>query len=158
MVRNLVSDPAITSISFWSDNGKHFHSNKFLYFPLVELVNDSDLGITDVDVNFFAPYHGKNPVDQHFAKISYWVAKYSMEWMEGIMNTKDVIKAIRVGNEIAEKYFDPHRRKRNKDKDRVVITMPLNCDVDEIEGEGMEPHLAEQLLKRSTLEATDFDA
>ena len=51
VVRNLVIDPAITSISFWSDNGKHFHSNKFLYFPLVELVNDSDLGITDVDVS-----------------------------------------------------------------------------------------------------------
>lgn len=131
-IHRLINDPLITDIITWCDNGNHFHSNKFLYFTLVELPYHLDLGVKHVDTNFFPPYHGKNPVDQHFAKISHFVAKFSMEWPKGIRSTKHVVLAIEKGEQLAAKHYDKKRAARNGNAKRDLITIPLDCDLESV--------------------------
>eukprot|EP01083_Nonionella_stella_P087077 242110_1 len=107
IVRNLISN-GINKVKFWADNGPHFKSNKFVYYPLVQLIN-SFVGIVVVSVSFFCPYHGKNDCDCHFGSISYWIDYYSKKWILGINNTADICRAIAEGSDIAKTRTEQYR-------------------------------------------------
>ena len=121
-VNGLVSDPAIRDVIFWSDNGSHFHSNYFLYYPLCEMINDPSLDLDRVECNFFIPMHGKTFIDQHFSHISYWLSAYSLEWEWGIRSTYDVCRAIEEGTALAAKHY---RNRRSDGLDLVNKTVAL---------------------------------
>ena len=52
-------------ISFYSDKGKHFCSGEMLYETLFEVAASARC----VNHTFFAPNHGKTPLDSHFSKV-----------------------------------------------------------------------------------------
>ena len=86
---------------------------------------DLSFNLQLVAMNFFVPYHGKNPCDQHFSKLSYWVTSYSLEWPKGIDKTEGIIKAITDGTAVADRNRNKKRKNRSK---RKQVTLPINCD------------------------------
>ena len=98
IISNYIHNNCMQNIHFWFDNGPHFKTNKFMYYPLVELPYNNLGKIKNVDVNFFTEYHGKSDCDIHFGHISYWVDHYSHRWPHGIRNTNDICNAINTGH------------------------------------------------------------
>ena len=87
----------------------------YLYWCLAELRFDekySNLGIESTKCFFFAPNHGKSPVDGHFGKISHQYELYTKTHEEGIHDTKQLCDMI---NTVFPK---AHKIARNKWKDR----------------------------------------
>ena len=126
-IKNVMEKDNISSVKFWCDNGPHFKSNKFIYYPLVEFINKF-FSVKKVSVNYFCPYHGKNDCDCHFGRISYWMEYYSNKWKNGIQTTNNICDAIIEGTDTAGLNNSRARSKRRAN--RAVTTVTIDFDLD----------------------------
>ena len=149
----LVTAPEITSLIFWSDNGPHFHSRNFLYYPLVEAINTSSLGLDRVEVNFLVAFHGKSDVDEHFSNIGFMVDHASKHWKEGVLTTYDVVEAIKEGTAFAQQSRKETAAKSRSlrpnvhDSGRMVESVVINLDI-----EKMPDYIREMLMRPRQIE------
>ena len=129
-MQHAIKEYNINTIKIWSDNAKHFKSNKFLYCPLVELMHHKTYLFHQISMNYFAPYHGKSDCDAHFGNISYWVDYYSTKWTDGVLGSDDICRAIKTGSDRAKKYFRPNQisQRSVRNRDRISSCFPINLD------------------------------
>ena len=68
---------ADSEVAIFSDRGKHFASGEFVCAALLHAFS----GMARVTMNYFASYHGKNPLDAHFGQVKQQVgAEFVEKW------------------------------------------------------------------------------
>lgn len=91
-IQNKSTQPLHT-MTFWLDCGPHFRCYEFLHFLLKE-IPQKYANIQTTMANFFAPHHGKSPVDAHFSHISKSVksftTKHKLTHIEQLKNAIDI--------------------------------------------------------------------
>ena len=81
---------SIRDISFYSDKGRHFCSGEMAYGVLFDISRAS----TNAYFNYHACYHGKTPLDGHFAKVKQLVGEIPVaKWPR----SKDLIQKLILG-------------------------------------------------------------
>lgn len=95
-------------VSIWSDGGKHFKSKEFLATIFENIHKTNKINI---EMNYFAEYHGKGIVDGHFGTIS--------KWLKECMSTKNILTINDIIESFSEKEILRQMTKKIKDGKEV---------------------------------------
>jgi hypothetical protein len=112
-------------VSFWMDNGPHFKTRELMGF----FSKSGDGKKIKVQWNYFGEYHGKNPCDTRFSKISsMYKAHISNQNNFIIKDTSDLIEAIKYQqqllNERRENDIKNIIEKNEKSKGKKILPLP----------------------------------
>ncbi|EFA82843.1 hypothetical protein PPL_04538 [Heterostelium album PN500] len=132
----LINDPLFTSlninkITFWCDNARHFKSNEILsYMHTLSKLQVADPNTPNktkrkylVELNTFAPYHGKSECDQHFSMVSRAIADKS-SFKDSIYTDQDVINAIKSTTD-NNNYQRTYKLTSESEKEAVTIKVTV---------------------------------
>ena len=98
------------SFKFWFDCGPHFRSKEVLHYLLVDYPNisfSSTSSQKSLQVNYFAPSHGKSVCDSHFSTLSHWFRSYENSFP--LTNFEQLIPLWLEANEVSNQQKRNHK-------------------------------------------------
>ena len=107
----------ITSLSIWSDGGKHFRNFELIqsYININSCIENK---LTILDFNYFIEYHGKSYCDSHFSTLSNIIKRYTTNESR-IESTSNLIEILTNRLDNYDLVNSGNKRRKIKSKTKV---------------------------------------